>query len=72
MKVSVKAHPKSKQSKVVRIDESHFEIWVNAAPDKGKANVAIIESLSEHLQIPKSRLSVISGATSKNKIIEIL
>lgn len=71
MKISVKVHAKSKQAKVVQIDATHFEIWVRSAPEKGEANQAVIETMSAHLGVTKSRLSLAAGQTSKNKIIEI-
>ena len=69
MKFSVKAHPKSKKTKVKKIDETHFEIWVRESPEKGRANEAVIEALSAYLKVPKSKLAVISGRQSKNKIL---
>lgn len=72
MKISVKAHPKSKQQKIVRMDETHWEVWVSAAPDKDKANKAIIEAVSTELGIAKSNIRIVSGMTSKNKTIEII
>ncbi len=71
MKISVKAHPKSRVSKIIRKSEREFEVWVREAPDKGKANMAVIEALAEILRLPKSRLSIVSGQAGRNKIIQI-
>ena len=71
MKIFVKAHPKSKKIEVVEKDASHYEVWVREAPDRGKANQAVIEALSEHLGVARSKLNIVSGHTSRNKIIEI-
>ncbi len=71
MKISVKAHPKSKKIRVVKMDENHYEVWVRGLPEKGQANEAVIEALSEHFDIPKSKISVMSGHKSKNKVIQI-
>lgn len=72
VKISVKAHPKSSKIHVAQLDDSHYEVWVREAPDKGKANDAIIKALSEHLKIARSKISVCAGLTSRNKIIEII
>ncbi len=69
--MSVKTHPKSKKIEVLEKDVAHYEVWVREAPDKGKANQALIKALSEHLGVPPSRLTISSGHTSRNKIIEI-
>ena len=69
MKIFVRAHPKARKAKIIRKDEAHFEIWVSEAPEGGKANRAILEALSEELGVAKSRLSLASGETSRNKTI---
>ena len=71
MKISVKIHPKSKRIEVLRKDTAHYEVWVREAPEKGKANQAVIKALSDHLGVPPSRLIISSGHASRNKIIEI-
>lgn len=46
-------------------------VYVTAVPENGKANTAMIRILSKHLNIAASRITVIRGATSRNKIIQI-
>ena len=70
-KISVKTHPKSKKIGVLRKDTTHYEVWVREAPEKGKANQAVIKALSDHLGVPPSRLIISLGHASRNKIIEI-
>ena len=71
MKISVKTHPKSKKIEVLRKDAAHYEVWVREAPEKGKANQAVIKALSGHLGVPSSRLTISLGLTSRNKVIEV-
>ena len=72
MIVSVKTHPKSRQAKVKPLSPMSYEVWVHETPDRGRANEAVIEAISEHLNIAKSRLRLISGATSRNKKFKII
>nr|WP_219845887.1 DUF167 family protein [Emcibacter nanhaiensis] len=44
---------------------------VTVVPEKGKANKALVKLLSKELGIPASQISVASGATNRNKQIEI-
>jgi len=71
LKIFVKAHPKSSKIEVLQKDATHYDVWVRAVPDKGKANQAVIEALSDFLDVAKSKLSVSSGHASRNKVIEI-
>jgi uncharacterized protein len=71
LKISVKTHPKSKKIEVLAKDAGHYEVWVSQAPERGKANQAVIKALSDHLGLPPSRLTISSGHASRNKIIDI-
>ncbi len=72
MKVSVKVKAGAKEDKVDRIDEQNLRISVKAQAKEGKANQAVIALLSRYFDIPKSRIMILKGHTSKNKILELL
>jgi len=48
-----------------------IKAYVTAVPINGKANKELFKLLSKELGINKSRISIIRGETSSNKIIEI-
>ncbi|OGG87040.1 hypothetical protein A3B87_02185 [Candidatus Kuenenbacteria bacterium RIFCSPHIGHO2_02_FULL_39_13] len=70
MIIKVKVIPKAKVNKVIRKDDQ-YRIHTAFPPDKGKANQAVIKLLSKELAIPKSKISIIKGKKSREKIIEI-
>lgn len=70
-KIYVKAKPKAKKTEVRQIDSTHFEVAVVEVPERGLANRAILKALAEYLDMPVSRLSIVSGAAWRNKIVEI-
>jgi hypothetical protein len=52
----------------------HGEAWkvrVSAAPERGRANEAVVRLLAERLSVPRGSLSVVSGRTSRDKVIEL-
>ena len=71
MRLFVKARPNAKIEKVSVEDTTHFTVSVKEPPREDRANAAIIRILAEHLAISMSRLKIISGHTSRNKIIEV-
>lgn len=71
MKIFVKAKPGSKQEKVERVDETHFIVFVKEPPIKGQANMAIRNALAVYFKTGTVSVRIISGHTSRNKIIEI-
>lgn len=44
---------------------------VTAPPDKGKANAALIVLVAQAFGVPKTAVSIASGAASRLKILEI-
>ena len=44
---------------------------ITATPEAGKANTALLKLLATEWKLPKSSLSIIKGATTRRKIIEI-
>lgn len=44
---------------------------VTAAPEKGKANAALIKMLGKAWRLPKTSLTVVSGAQSRDKTVAI-
>lgn len=72
MKIFVKAKPNAKEEKVQKIDDSHYLVAVKEPPVQGRANRAIIEALAAYFKISPSQINIVSGYSSRNKIIEIL
>lgn len=56
---------------VEKVDDAHFVVKVKAPPVDGKANIAIVEALAEYFNIGQSRVRLVSGAASKQKVFEI-
>ena len=74
--ITVKLTPGARQNKVIGWEEDLFgertlKIQVTAIPEKGKANKAMITLLSKHWKISKSSITVVRGATSRVKILEV-
>ncbi|MDX2144302.1 MAG: DUF167 family protein [Rhodospirillaceae bacterium] len=48
-----------------------LKIKVGAPPDKGKANAAICALLARALGVPKSAVTISSGATDRRKVVAV-
>lgn len=64
--VTVKAGARREQ--LEQKDETHFSVSVKAPPVDGKANIAVAQMLARHVGIAVSQLTLLSGATGKNKV----
>ena len=48
-----------------------LKVKVAAAPEKGRANAAVIELLAQRLQVNAGALSLVSGQTSALKTLDV-
>jgi len=71
MKIQVKVKPNSRTEGLSREGDS-FIVKVKEPPKEGKANQAVIKLLAQHFGIPQSRVRILSGFKSKNKVVEIV
>lgn len=70
MRITVLAHPRSKFEKVIE-HEGVYNCYFNVAPERGKANEKVTEMLSDYFKKPKSKIKMIFGKTSRQKLFEI-
>lgn len=71
MRISVRVKPNAKKELVEKAGPNEYTVRVKAPAKEGKANDALVEALSEHFGVPKSRITIASGHGSKTKIIDI-
>lgn len=54
-----------------QIGENHFVVAVKEPPIGGRANEAILKAVARYFKVPPSEVSIISGYTSRQKVIEV-
>ena len=72
MKVTIIAHPNSKNPRVEEDLLGELHVYVSAPPLEGRANKAIIKALVKHFHVNKGCILFISGTKSKSKTFEII
>jgi uncharacterized protein (TIGR00251 family) len=65
--LAVRAQPGARRNGVVGEQNGALKVAVTAPPDRGRANKAIEEVLADTLGLKKSKVELISGATSRDK-----
>lgn len=70
-RLQIKVSPKSSRNAIQGWNGEALKIAVTAAPERGKANEAVIALLAKQLGIAKSRISVTSGHTQPRKTVSI-
>ena len=82
MEIFVKAKAGSKENKIIppkatlwamedKGDEFYI-VSVKEKPVQGRANTAICKVLAEHFKVSPSQVTLVSGASSKRKVFEIV
>jgi len=67
----VRVHPGAKRNAVTGTHDGAVKISLTTPPTDGRANEALIAFLAERLNIPRSRIALVSGQTSRSKVLRI-
>jgi uncharacterized protein (TIGR00251 family) len=69
--LSVRAQPGAKKTEIAGDYNGAVKIKLAAPPVDGKANEALCRFVAEALGVPKSAVSIKSGASSRDKVVVI-
>jgi uncharacterized protein (TIGR00251 family) len=61
----------AKKTAIVGAHGGALKLSVTAAAEKGKANREVVELLAETLGLPSSAVTITSGKSSKDKVVEV-
>ena len=65
--IYVRTQPGSSKNRIIGEYGGRLKLAVTAAPEKGKANKAVVELLAQALRICESSIQIVSGESSRNK-----
>ena len=69
--VRLRVQPRARRCEISGVYNGALKIKVPAPPLDDAANNAVIEYLASIVGVSKSRISILSGAKSRNKVIRI-
>lgn len=70
-RLTIKVHPRAKRSAVTGRLGDAWKVALAAPPVDGKANDECIRFLAELAKVPRARVRIVSGLTSRLKVVEI-
>ncbi|MGI6103000.1 MAG: DUF167 domain-containing protein [Patescibacteria group bacterium] len=71
MRYTVRVTAHAKHEAVTKIDPQTLHVRVAVPPEKGRANAAVIVALAQHLGVASSRITIVRGHASRQKIVDI-
>ncbi len=69
--LSIRIQPRASKNEIVCREGGGLKIRLTAPPVDGAANEALIRFLADTLSVPKSQVEIVSGHTSRDKIVRI-
>ena len=70
-RLRLRVKPNARKTAIVGIHGGALKVAVAAAPEKGKANRAVVRLLAKALNLPSLAVTITSGETSQDKVAEI-
>jgi hypothetical protein len=71
VRFAVRVQPRSSRACVDGVHGDAVKVRVHAPPAEGAANAAAIEVIAAALGVPKRSVRIVTGATSRSKIVEV-
>lgn len=71
MRISVRVKPGVKgATRLEKQEDGSFTAFLHARAHDGEANKALLELISNEFKVPKTSITIVAGAKSRDKIIE--
>ncbi|MDT1062909.1 DUF167 domain-containing protein [Paracoccus sp. CPCC 101403] len=68
--IAVRVTPRASRNAVI-VEDRAIRVYVTVVPEDGKANTAVVKLLAKALGIARSRLVLVRGATSRDKLFRV-
>ena len=72
MLIRVYVTPNAREARVVKVSNDYFEVRVDEMAVGGRANKRLLEILAEHFKVQKSRISILKGTKTRNKLVQVI
>lgn len=67
----VRVHPGAKRNAINGTHDGALKVSLTTPPTDGRANAALIEFLADRLNVPRARITLLTGAASRTKTLRI-
>jgi uncharacterized protein (TIGR00251 family) len=71
VRLRLRVAPKAARARIMGEHGGALKLAVTEAPERGKANAAVIELLARELRVSKREIAIVSGETAQDKVVEI-
>lgn len=68
---AVKVHPRAKKNAITGELGNALKLSLTSPPVEGRANAACIDFFAKLLEVPRSSVTIVSGQTSRHKVVRV-
>src|SRR5215469_6155915 len=68
---TVKVHPRARKNAITGTVGEALKLALTAPPVEGRANQAVVEFFADLFEIPRSSVTIASGARGRRKVIRV-
>ncbi len=70
-RIEIRVIPRAKRRDITMSSDGTLVVKVTEPPEDGRANAAVLEAQAKHFGVPKWRIMIVRGASSRQKLVEI-
>jgi uncharacterized protein len=71
LEVALHVQPRARRNEIVGVHNGALKLKISAPPVDDAANRAVIEFFASLLDVPKTRLQIVAGLRSREKLLKI-
>ena len=71
LRFRVRLQPRASRNEITGVLDGALRVRLHAPPVDGAANEALVAFLADRLAVPRRGVRIVSGATSRTKMIEV-
>jgi uncharacterized protein (TIGR00251 family) len=69
--LDIRVHPGARRNAITGDHDGALKVSLTTPPTDGRANAALIAFLAEKLDIPRAKITLITGETSRSKTLRL-
>lgn len=55
----------------IKVQDDEIQVGIKSEPERGKANRELVKKLADHFGVPVQSVRIVSGHTSRKKLVEV-
>ncbi|MDR0665748.1 MAG: DUF167 domain-containing protein [Helicobacteraceae bacterium] len=71
IELKIKATPNAQKDMIVGVRNGELAVKINAAPENGKANAALIAFMAKTFKIAKGAIAIARGEAGRHKVLRL-